>query len=208
MARPASWVPPVAWMVVILLLSTELGSAEQTAGFLGALLRTLLPWVSPVGLQAIHTAIRKGAHVTEYAVLAVLWYRALAGEGALGGRRAVAAALAIAGLWAFVDEAHQTMQPARTGSLADVALDSAGGLLGALGAHVGWTRFADAAAGLLLLVALVGGAGVIGLNLATGVPSGVLWLTVPGAAVALLVRRRRAGRPPRAVAAPGPPLRP
>ena len=154
-------------------------------------LRTFLPWASPVALQAIHAAVRKCAHVTEYAVLATLWYRALVRDGALDGRPAAAAAVAIAALWGFVDEAHQTMQLTRGGSLIDVALDSAGGLLGAAAAGVGWERFASFATGVLLIVALVGGAGVIALNLAAGVPSGILWLTVPAAAIAVVVRRVR-----------------
>lgn len=187
MRLPASWVVPVAWMAMILLLSTDAGSAQNTASVLVPLLRSLLPWASPVALQTIHAAVRKCAHVTEYAVLGILWYRAFVRDGALDPRRAAAAAVAIAALWGFVDEAHQTMQLTRTGSLTDVALDSAGGLLGAAGAHAGWGRFAGSATGVLLMVALVGGAGAIVLNLAAGVPSGILWLTVPAAAIVLLM---------------------
>ena len=191
MKRPASWALPVVWMALILLLSTEAGNAEHTGSLLVPLLRSLLPWASPVALQASHAAVRKCAHVTEYAMLAVLWYRALVRDGALERQPAATAAVAIAALWGFVDEAHQTMQLTRGGSLADVALDSAGGALGTVSAHLGWARVAGLATGVLLVVALVGGAGVLVLNVAAGVPSGMLWLTVPAAAIALVVRRVR-----------------
>lgn len=191
MTRPASWVLAVAWMAFILLLSTDAGSAEQTGRILVPVLESLLPWASPVALRAIHDVVRKGAHVGAYAVLAVLWYRALVRGGALDGRRAAGAAVAIAALWAFVDEAQQSMTLSRTGSLADVALDGAGGLLGTAGAQAGWERFAGTVTGVLLVVALVGGAGAIALNLAAGVPSGILWVTVPAAAAVLVLRRAR-----------------
>jgi VanZ family protein len=181
-------------MAVIFVMSTEAGSAEHTAGVLVPVLRSLLPWASPVALLAIHAAVRKGAHVTEYAVLALLWYRALVRDGALERRPAAAAVVAIAALWGFVDEAHQTMQLTRGGSVADVALDSGGGLLGAACAYGGWERSVTAATGVLLTVALLGGAGVLVLNLVAGVPSGLLWLTVPVAAIALVLRRVRRPR--------------
>jgi VanZ family protein len=176
-------------MALILLFSSDVASAEQTGRVLVPLLQALLPWASPVALREIHGAVRKGAHVSAYAVLAVLWYRPLARDGALDSRRAGGAAVAIAALWAFVDEAHQTMTLARTGSLADVALDGAGALLGTAGALAGWGRVAGIASGVLLVVAFAGGAGVIALNLAAGVPSGVLWVTVPAAALVLVLRR-------------------
>src|SRR3989442_3417362 len=74
--RPAHWLPPVLWMGVIMLLSTDTGSAAHTAELLLPLLDWLLPWASPGDLAAIHGLVRKGAHLTEYAILAALWYRA------------------------------------------------------------------------------------------------------------------------------------
>src|SRR2546422_2320665 len=74
--RPAHWLPPVLWMGVIMLLSTDTGSAAHTGELLLPLLHWLLPWASPGDLAAIHGLVRKGAHLTEYAILAALWYRA------------------------------------------------------------------------------------------------------------------------------------
>src|SRR3989442_15323043 len=74
--RPAHWLPPVLWMGVIMLLSTDTGSAAHTGELLLPLLHWLLPWASPGDLAAIHGLVRKGAHLTEYAILAALWYPA------------------------------------------------------------------------------------------------------------------------------------
>ena len=67
--------------------------------------------------------LRKGAHVTEYAVLTALWWRALRG---LGLRFPVAAAMAISLGYAATDEFHQTFVDGRTGTPVDVLIDSAG----------------------------------------------------------------------------------
>src|SRR2546426_8139720 len=66
--RPAHWLPPVLWMGVIMLLSTDTGSAAHTGELLLPLLHWLLPWASPGDLAAIHGLVRKGAHLTEYAI--------------------------------------------------------------------------------------------------------------------------------------------
>ena len=48
----------------------------------------------------------------------------------------------------------------------------------------------DVAALLFLWAAAAGGTLVIAIDLASGVPAGVLWLTVPAAVLALALRRR------------------
>ena len=67
------------------------------------------------------TMLRKGAHVTEYAILALLLWRAL-------GRRLPALALGI--LYAASDELHQHFVRGRHGSPVDVAIDTMGLLAG------------------------------------------------------------------------------
>ncbi|MEW6268593.1 MAG: VanZ family protein [Thermodesulfobacteriota bacterium] len=111
------------------LLSSDYFSGDQTGGILLPLLELLLPGVSPTTLVALHGAVRKLAHVTEYAILAILLVRALERP-----RRAVwttaTAALVIGAGYAVVDELHQTWVPSRVGSPIDVALDACGTLLG------------------------------------------------------------------------------
>jgi len=77
----------------------------------------------------VHAVIRKLAHVTEYAILAVLVARALDEPGRAPDRVA-AGTLAICAAYAALDELHQSFVPSRTGSPLDVALDASGAALG------------------------------------------------------------------------------
>lgn len=190
--RPAAhWLPPVVWMAVIMALSSDFGSAGRTGGFLLPLLRWLLPWATPAQLDALHGLARKGGHLTEYAVLAALWYRAFARGGALAPRASARLALAISVAWAFLDELQQSTLLSRTGSAIDVAIDSAGALAALFVARCGWRASADLVTATLLWVAAGAGAIVLTVNALAGVASGVLWLTTPAAALGLLARRRR-----------------
>jgi VanZ family protein len=189
-SRLATWLPPVVWTAAVLSFSSASFSADNTGGLLGPLLAWLLPWLSPSAIETIHGAIRKAAHVTEYAVLAALWGRALA-RGGVRSRPAAWLTLLIGVMVAAVDETHQSFVPSRTGSVRDVLIDTAGVLLAVVPARLGWRHAVDAATGTLLWTALVGGVAALALALAAGVGGGVLWLTVPVAAAALVYRRRK-----------------
>ena len=174
-------------MAVILWLSSGDFSAEHTGSVLRPLLQWLFPWATATQLTAAHELIRKAAHVTEYAVLAALWFVTLTRARRWSARNAAWAALLIAIGWACIDELHQATEPSRTASIGDVAIDTAGALVAAVVARRGW-RVAAVATTVLLWTAAIGGALVIAINLATGVRSGVLWVTVPAAAALLLLR--------------------
>jgi VanZ family protein len=142
--RVNEWLPPAVWMVVILMLSTDYFSPVRTGVFVVPLLQDLLPNASASLLQALHFTVRKIGHMTEYGVLALLWYRAFVRPAALTPARAALAALAIAVAWAGCDEAFQLMMPLRSARLFDVVVDGvgaavalAGGLVGRR-ARVGW----------------------------------------------------------------------
>jgi len=196
--RPAYWLPPVVWMGVILWLASDSGSAEHTGRLIIPILRGLFPGASPLQIEALHAATRKLAHAVEYAILAGLWSRAFVAGRGRAPRSAAWRAWAIAAAWAGIDETYQSTLPSRSGSAMDVALDAIGALAGTLLAVYGWRPTADRFARALLWVAAVGGAALVALNLLAGVDSGVLWVTVPAAALALvLVRRRRTSAPPR-----------
>src|SRR5438552_13108438 len=97
------WLPVVLWAAVIFTLSSipSLGT----------------------GLGTWDLILRKGAHITEYAVLLILLVRAL-------GREAPALALGI--LYAASDELHQGFVRGRHASPVDVAIDTIGLLIGLL----------------------------------------------------------------------------
>src|SRR3972149_1220919 len=102
--RVGPFVPPVVWMGVIFWLSTRSFAAEETGGWILPLLKALLPWATLPQLEFIHWLGRKTAHVTEYAILAWLWHRALSRPGR-GPRSLAAFALTVA--YAITDELHQ-----------------------------------------------------------------------------------------------------
>ena len=97
------WLPVVAWAAVIFALSS-------------------IPSLS-TGLGTWDTILRKGAHLTEYAVLGGLLYRAL-------GREALALATGI--VYAATDELHQYFVRGRHASPVDVAIDAVGLAVGML----------------------------------------------------------------------------
>lgn len=123
------WLPALAWMALIWALSTDVGSAEHTSGILLPLLTWLLPGANPSQLGLAHGMIRKLGHVTEYAVLALLWLRALRAERRLALATSAWVALAVAVAWAILDELHQATVGTRTPSAADVVIDAVGATL-------------------------------------------------------------------------------
>ncbi|HSF07345.1 MAG TPA: VanZ family protein [Methylomirabilota bacterium] len=193
--RPIHWLPPLAWMGVILLLSTEAGSAERTSRLLLPLFRWFLPSATALQLDALHGLVRKTAHVAEYAVLTFLWFRALRAGARWSPGAAAWVALATGLGWACLDEAHQIFVRSRTASPGDVVLDGVGTLAAVLVARVGWQRVADTTTAVLLWVALGGGAVLLALNTAVGVSSPGLWITTSAAALILALRRRARSRP-------------
>jgi len=138
------WAPLVFWVGVISIFSTEAFAASETSRYIGPFLRWLLPAASGATLDAVHTAIRKGMHVSEFAVLAVLWYRSLVWERRGWTLGAGLCALTLTVLCAALDETHQVFVPARTASAMDVGWDSVGAFCGLVGRGVlwGWGRSA------------------------------------------------------------------
>jgi VanZ family protein len=184
--RLPQWVPPVAWMVVILALSTDSGSSENTGRFLFPALRFVLPTASPLLMETIHGFIRKLAHVTEYAALAGLWYRALAGWPS---PLPAGIALGLSVAWAGVDEAFQRLTPSRTPSLVDVGIDAMGALLASLGATA-WPRVVDVVTSTLLWTAMIVGFAALAITGLGGIVSGALWVTTAAAVLAVAARAR------------------
>jgi VanZ family protein len=101
------WLPVVAWAAVIFALSS-------------------VPSLS-TGLGGWDYVLRKCAHMTEYAVLAALLYRAL--------ERELPAFLATVA-YAATDEFHQHFVRGRHASAVDVAIDAVGATIGLLA----WAR--------------------------------------------------------------------
>jgi len=99
--RAARWLPVVFWAALIFTFSS-------------------IPALG-TGLGTWDLVLRKLAHFTEYAILAVLLYRAI-------GR--APAALALASLYAVTDEVHQQFVSGRHASPLDWLIDTAGAAAG------------------------------------------------------------------------------
>ena len=124
--------PAIVWMALIFLGSTDMLSAEHTSRFLVPLLRWIDPQISFAALNAIQLGIRKLGHLTEYAILAALLWRALRGGTRWQMKMSIlllVAALACA-IFAASDEFHQSLVPSRTASPTDVMIDICGALIG------------------------------------------------------------------------------
>jgi VanZ family protein len=74
------------------------------------------------GLGDLDLFLRKAAHMTEYGLLALLWWRALR-------TRSPWPAAAIAVAYATTDEWHQTFVTGRHGTPVDVVIDATGVVL-------------------------------------------------------------------------------
>lgn len=92
------------------------------------ILRWLYPAISEEALQTAHFLIRKAGHFTVYAVLAWLLIRAFRAGVALRWRWQWALySFFIVGIYALLDEYHQTFTTSRTGSIYDSMIDLTGG---------------------------------------------------------------------------------
>jgi len=181
------FLPPLAWSALITWFSRDAWGAAATAPLLEPWLRALLPWAAPEQIAGLHWLARKAGHVGEYAVLALLWHRALAPAG-------WRAPLAFAVLTAALDEAHQATTLTREGSVADVLLDTAAAAGALAVAALGPRASADRLARVLLWVAAAGGTALLAIDVAAAAPSGWLWLSVPAAWLTLWAWRRGRAR--------------
>jgi VanZ family protein len=123
----SSWMPVIAWMLVIFAGSSDVLSAANTSRFLLPFLLWLDPSISYHTIELIHLLLRKAGHVTEYAILAVLLWRALRGSFAVLSRRTISiCTFFVAASFAASDEFHQSFVPSRTATMHDVFIDCVG----------------------------------------------------------------------------------
>jgi len=126
----------LAFMALIFFMSAQPAdeSAEMSNGlldtFIGDIFRFLFPQADDSTLDHY---IRKTAHMTEYACLAVissLFFRELLRDTGVKQPLLFLLPVLWSGLYAATDEWHQTFVPGRSGELRDVCIDTLGALLG------------------------------------------------------------------------------
>ena len=124
------WLPPLLWMVVIFVFSTDIFAAQHTTKILWPVVNNVAPHMPYPQYRRLHRLTRKTAHLLEYATLAGLLLRAFrAGTVGTWHWRWVTLSFMLVALSAGLDEYHQTYTRYRTGAVSDSMLDMAGGLL-------------------------------------------------------------------------------
>ena len=128
------WLPLLIWLGVIFIGSTNVMAAEHTSRYIVPFLLWLKPGMSPKAIWIILVVARKCAHVTEYAVLALLLWRALRSIQVLRTKTLTIFGAVLLGcaMLAASDEFHQVFVKSRTPAVRDVVLDVTGAILGLL----------------------------------------------------------------------------
>ena len=147
------WLPAILLMIIIFLFSSQ--PAEESADLSGGISYRVVKLVSNITgknwsdeemlvlAAQIEHPIRKGAHLTEYALLGVsIAFGVLYGSDWYVDNRKMQCILMqlIGSLYAVSDEIHQLFVPGRAGMIGDVMIDS-------IGVCIGW----GIVVGLLLL---------------------------------------------------------
>jgi VanZ family protein len=128
--KPSYWLPAVLWVALLFLMSTGAYSMQSTSSIIEPVLRFIVPSISARTIDFVHSVIRKLAHLTEYFIFGLLLFRAFrSGSDQSQVRRWVFSSLVVLVLFAATDEVHQSLVPDRTGSVVDVVIDTAGGIL-------------------------------------------------------------------------------
>src|SRR5215470_13916368 len=121
------WAPPIIWMSVIFWFSTDLFSADNTGSLLSNVVSFIYPGATRELFDSIHFYVRKAGHLTEYAVLALLLFRAFrSGSQERWRPRWALYSFLVVFLYALLDEYHQTFTRHRTASFYDSLIDTSG----------------------------------------------------------------------------------
>jgi VanZ family protein len=121
------YAPIIVWIGLIFFLSSPEGSFDETSRIIGPLLHFFFPSVSSDTEKLVHAIVRKGAHFTEYGILAFLAVRACRRSGsAFLQKWQFLLPVALAVVIASLDELNQSFEPSRTSSPLDVLLDVIG----------------------------------------------------------------------------------
>lgn len=118
----------ISWMVVIFIFSNTPGdeSSKQSGLVLNILMALGIDMESIFGDIATFI-IRKGAHMTEYFILAFFSYKFL--KENLNSKKCALKALMLTFLYACTDEFHQYFIPGRAAAFKDVLIDTSGAII-------------------------------------------------------------------------------
>ncbi|SER41870.1 VanZ family protein [Lachnobacterium bovis] len=126
----------IAWCIVIFCFSAQTGSKSSSLSKkISIAVVNTVNKISNIELEQdgvqrtlknIEFYVRKTAHFSEYAILAILIFMCLK-DVSFFSNRYIAAAFLVA-LYASTDEIHQLFVPQRAGQFRDVCIDTSGGI--------------------------------------------------------------------------------
>jgi VanZ family protein len=126
-SRVALRLTTVAWAALVFYVSTEQFGPDFSQRLVAQVLTLLHIAASPRTLDILDTLFRKGAHVTEYGMLAFLVYGSFGEQQPFRWRlRQAVWCIGIVGLYSLTDEFHQRFVSGRHASLVDCGIDVAG----------------------------------------------------------------------------------
>lgn len=138
--KAASWIPAIIMAFVIAGFSGQ--DSTQSQGLSGRVAAFIVDAADGLGIidaddetrldfiGKLQYPIRKGAHMTEYAVFTLTVMFAFFVCGVRGGMLYVLSVL-VTIVYAASDEIHQLFVPGRSGQVKDVLIDTFGGILAA-----------------------------------------------------------------------------
>jgi VanZ family protein len=127
------WALTLAWAALIFCLSTQSFAPDFSRALLARTLHFLHLHVSAGTFGFLHALLRKLAHLTEYAIFALLLYGVPRGQRQMLWRpRRAVICIVVAAAYSLTDEFHQLFVPGRHASLLDCGLDTIGAALAML----------------------------------------------------------------------------
>lgn len=130
------WLPVGVWMGLVFSASADKQSFAHSSMLFEPMVHWLFPHLSPGAVADLHHVFRKTCHLTEYAILAWLLWRAIhkpyRHESRPWNWAEAGLALSIVFAYAASDEFHQIFVPNRTPLVSDVMIDTCGGAVGLL----------------------------------------------------------------------------
>lgn len=127
MVRKVLIVLLIIWMVAVFCLSHQEGS---DSGKLSRAIANFFANGDTVAAEKLEPVVRKVAHMTEYAIGAMLFYGILLTYPKYTTKQRIILAAIFIILYAASDEFHQSFINSRNGSFWDVCIDTIGGAMG------------------------------------------------------------------------------
>ena len=129
----AGWLAPAVILLVCLFIwGHSMIPADQSSAESGRIVELLAPVLERIRVEPDlwQTIVRKGAHMTEFCLLAMVWMVTLVQCKAVSWPRKLGTAAAVCMAVALVDETIQLRVPGRSGQISDVWVDLLGAAVG------------------------------------------------------------------------------